>query len=378
MIFSRHNNFMKRIFCLLFIFIIGLCVQIVPQKSFADTSSSGNIYIIYNANGDEIFESDFVEIGDKIITKDLEEYEVVRIDDNKHIGYCEYNGRYIMPNVVEDKKKVNLATKKQKHLGLYMTHNDESYVPTDGTESVYGAGGIHDVAKRLKREFESLSYNCYLDETLHIPHDSSAYTRSATTAKNLLTKDLDGIFDIHRDGASRSLYVTNVDGVERCKIRIVVGQKNPNFETNLQFAMYLLTISKEYCPWLFLDIYYAKGHYNQALSNKALLFEMGSHLVEKELVLASCKELAQIVDKTLFGTAEQDEKTLLVSENIPSDDKSLINNILDDTSSVSLNFESTYKNNVINFVCLFLFFSGIVSVLAYSRHIYIKKGPENL
>ena len=355
---------MKKFLCLLFVFFVFFSIQNRPMMAMAESSTFGNIYIIYD--------SDFVEIGDKIITKNLEEYEIVRIDDNKHIGFCEYNGRYIMPKVVEDNKNVKLGVQKQKKVGLYMTHNDESYLPSDGTESVYGAGGIHDVAKKLQEEFEKLSYNCYLDETLHIPHDSSAYSRSNKTAQKLLENDLDGLFDIHRDGASRGLYVTKVDGKEKCKIRIVVGQKNPNFETNLQFAMYLMTISQEFCPWLFLDIYYAKGHYNQALSNKALLFEMGSHLVEKELVLSSCKELANIVDKTLFSTIEQDENTLIVGENISSDNEALINNVLE-SPSTSLNFKSTYQNNIINFTCLFVFFCGIIAVLAYARHIYTNK-----
>ena len=36
-----------------------------------------------------------------------------------------------------------------------MTHNDESYLIGDGTDSVYGEGGIHDVAKELKNALNS-------------------------------------------------------------------------------------------------------------------------------------------------------------------------------------------------------------------------------
>mgnify|MGYP003301665834 CR=1 FL=1 len=46
------------------------------------------------------------------------------------------------------------------------------------------------------------------DETLHIPHNSSAYSRSRTTANKLLQNGANAIFDIHRDGASRSFYLT--------------------------------------------------------------------------------------------------------------------------------------------------------------------------
>ena len=79
------------------------------------------------------------------------------------------------------------------------------------------------------------------------------------------------------------------------------GQINSSKVANLQFAMYLMSVAEEYCPWLFLDIYYAKGHYNQALTNKGLLFEMGTYLGEKELVLETVPQLANVIDKTLFS-----------------------------------------------------------------------------
>ena len=365
---------------ILYLLLIALALMVNPCKmqAIADISQNeNNIYIIYNANGEQIFESTFVEIGDKIITNELKEYEVVEIDDNNHIGYAEYNGRYEKPQVIKEEKGLKFRPNITKKVGLYMTHNDESYLPTDGTETIYGAGGIHDVAKDLKSQFEVLEYKVYLDETLHLPHNSSAYSRSGVTANNLLKNNLDALFDIHRDGASRSLYVTKVDGVERCKVRIVVGQKNPNYESNLQFAMYLVSIAKEYCPWLFLDIYYAKGHYNQALSNKALLFEMGSHLVEKNLVLASTKELANIVDKTLFSTIVQEDTTLLVTDNILDEDKkNVVNSVLETSSNVQ-NFESAYSSNVINFACVFIFIAMLVAILSYARHLYIS-GQTNL
>ena len=361
----------KLVFAILTIIALWSAIP-CPKIALADTAQNeNNIYIIFDSKGEQIFESNFVEIGDKIITNELKEYEIVEIDDNNHVGYAEYNGRYEMPQIIKDESGLKFAPNITKKVGLYMTHNDESYVPTDGTESIYGAGGIHDIAKDLKKQFEALGYEAYLDETLHIPHNSSAYSRSALTAQNLLKNDLDAIFDVHRDGASRSLYVTKADGVERCKVRIVVGQKNPNYESNLQFAMYLVSIAKEYCPWLFLDIYYAKGHYNQALSNKALLFEMGSHLVEKELVLASTKELATIVDKTLFSTIVQEDSSLLVTENIDSKNKeNIVSNVLDTSSNVQ-NFKSAYSANVTNFACIFIAAAGIIAVLSFARHLYI-------
>ena len=366
---------MKRSFILLFVtFVLSFLMISLPLcGAYANTSfNAGNIYIVYDSNGKQLFESDNVQVGDKIITPDLKEYEVIEIDDNNHVGRAEYNGRYEKPTIYKDKSNLRFNNNIKKSVGLYMTHNDESYVPTDNTESIYGAGGIHDVAKELRQDFANLGYEVYLDETLHIPHNSSAYSRSAVTAQNLLKNNLDAIFDIHRDGASRSLYVKNIEGKERCKIRIVVGQKNPNYEVNLQFAMYLMSVAQEYCPWLFLDIYYAKGHYNQALSNKALLFEMGSHLVEKELVLSSAKELAKVVDKTLFSTIVQDDNSLLITNEVQKEDETLVTNVLDNTIQEP-RFESAYKDNIINFSCAFVALCGVIAISSYSRHLYISR-----
>ncbi len=316
-----------------------------------------------------MFESNVVEEGDIFITKEFKQYEVYSVDEESLSAYAEYVGRYIKPKIVyeESEGKLNLSSNIQKSVGLYMTHNDESYVPTDGVSSIYGAGGIHDVAESLADIFDILDYTVYLDETLHIPHDSSAYYRSASTARSLLEKNVDALFDIHRDGVSRSVYVKTIDGVERCKVRIVIGQANDNSEANLQFAMYLMTIAEEYCPWLFLDIYLAKGHYNQALSSKALLFEMGTYLAEKSLVLDTVPYLTTVIDKTLFSTLVQEDNSLIVTDEVEkSDEENLVTNVLD-ANYPSQNFQDKYTENITIFIVILLITIGIVIVFTMKR-----------
>ena len=145
------------------------------------------------------------------------------------------------------------------------------------------------------------------DETLHIPHNSSAYTRSRTTAKALLNDGASAIFDIHRDGASRSFYLTEYKGKKYSKIRLVVGQNNPNSEANLQFALWLVSVADTLYPWLIADIYMGSGRYNQDLSAKAMLFEMGCHKIEKDYVKNSVPLLADVIYTTLFATIVEEE-----------------------------------------------------------------------
>ena len=339
-----QKKFISKIFVSVLIMI--LCIFFANKKIFlchADTQFFyEQNYKVFDYYGNLISERFDVEINDVFITKDFDEYEIIEVDKKNYTATAKYNGYYIPPNVVNKENNVRMSQKTDKSVGLYMTHNDESYEPSDGYSSIYGKGGIHDVAKSLKTNFENLGYSVLFDETLHLPHNSSAYSRSATTAENLLKNNPDALFDIHRDGVSRSVYVKNVDGKERCKVRIVVGQANPNKEANLQFAMYLMSVAEEYCPWLFLDIYMAKGHYNQALTSKGLLFEMGTYLAEKELAIETTKYLAEVVDKTLFSTIVEDEDTLtIVDENIATNSENGINNILNELDKTNKTKAST-------------------------------------
>lgn len=298
-------NKKRSIISLLLVLFLCLGVYFQSGKIFVSAEAleiEEKSYTIYTEEGNFLFERANVEVGDEYLSKDFKKYQVITINENTLTGTAKFLYFVNLPQVDMDMKLEDIA-KTTKKIGLYCTHNDESYVPTDGTESVYGAGGIHDVAKSIKSNLEKLSITTTFDETLHIPHDSMAYSRSRVTANKLMEAgDLDAIFDIHRDGTSRSYYVTNVDGAERCMVRIVVGKANPDYAINEQFALYLLAVANKTYPWLFKDIYYASGHYNQSISGKALLFEMGSHLVEKELVLKSVQPLCEVINTSLFNT----------------------------------------------------------------------------
>jgi len=292
-----------------------------------DEENGGGIvynFLVYDENNNLIFERSNVELGDIIITKDFKEYEVVEIDITSKIAKAKFIGEIKKPNIKKNKNSFSANSLPNKKIGLYMTHNDESYVIGDGVSSINGAGGIHDVAKRLSLEMNKLGIKTTLDETIHNPHNSLAYSRSEKTAKKLVNSGMDATFDIHRDGVARSVYVDKVNNVERCKVRIVVGQANPNKAVNLEFATYLFAVAEEYCPWLFLDIYFAKGHYNQALSPKCLLFEMGTYLAEKDLVLNTVPYLASVIDTTLYSTTVEEDKTVenesVAEPNLPTTD----------------------------------------------------------
>ena len=297
--------------------LVMLCLSLT--LSFSGNSISVNAFdgetdkpfIVYTLDGTYLFEKSDVSLDDVYISKQFKMYKIYQIDFNEKKAYAKFVKDIKKPNVSINPYPSQVSSTNKK-IGLYCTHNDESYTPTDGYDSIYGKGGIHDVAQALQTSMEKLGIDVTFNETLHIPHDYLAYSRSEPTAKKLLTEKPNALFDIHRDGVSRSYYVKNVDGQERCQVRIVVGQANPNKDENLEFALSLLSVAEQMYPWLFADIYYAKGHYNQALYNKMLLFEMGTYLVEKELVLKSVAPLANVINTALFKTTVNENNGDLV------------------------------------------------------------------
>ena len=275
-----------------------------------------NIYTVTLFDGTFLFERADVVIGDIYINNQFDEYVVVSVNENEKTAKAKFNQRLSPPKVSFNYVNPSPIDTSNKKIVMYSTHNDESYITGDGYDSVYGKGGIHDVANRLKNEFKLKGVDAIYDETLHIPHDNYAYSRSSSTAKKLIEQNPNAIFDIHRDGASRKTYVSTYNGQEVCKVRMVIGKSNSNYKTNQEFALYLMSVAKEIHPWLFLDIYFGQGHYNQALSSKAILFEMGSHLVEKSLVLKTIEPLAEVVNIALFGTTVEENGDAIIGGNV--------------------------------------------------------------
>lgn len=281
------------------------------QSTGFPSETQTDIYVVYDEENNYLFERNNIQVGDEIIDKNMNLYRIVAVDKEQKIGKAEYVLTYKLPKLKERKAtSVGVANTLNPRgtIGLYMSHNDESYVSGDGYDSVYGKGGIHDITKLFSMCLQSKAVNTVVDETLHLPHDTYAYSRSSATAKRLLTNNkLDALFDIHRDGTSRGFYVVNQNGTEHCMVRMVIGKSNKNYEINKGFALYLMSVANIYCPWLFVDVYMGNGHYNQALNENMVLFEMGSHLVEKDLVLKTVPELAEVVSVALFGEFEVDE-----------------------------------------------------------------------
>jgi stage II sporulation protein P len=165
------------------------------------------------------------------------------------------------------------------------------------------AGGVTIVAQEIQK---------YIQEKYKIPveyspaiHDLSfnkSYAESQRTATRLIKDNpgLQAIFDVHRDGSlTREQSLAKVNGQSVAKILIVVGTdaraEHLKWRENLEFARKLAAKLDAMYPGLSRGIAIKQGRYNQDLSIKALLVEIGSSKNTTDEAIASGRLFATAV-----------------------------------------------------------------------------------
>ncbi len=321
----------------------------LPNTLAFATEDVKSYYTVYDyTNKDQVIlvKGGEVENGDLYLSGDNKLYQICNVNSNTKTAYAKYIRDEELPeynissvyNQEQSTSNKNIAKAAgKKYVGMYHTHNDECYYTPDGTDSVYGEGGIHDVGAKLKENFNALDISVEYNESLHLPHNSGAYTRSQVTAKALLNKGVDAIFDIHRDSTPRSEYLTTVNGVQMSKVRMVIGSSNQNYEANKNFAYSIKSYADKAYPNLIKDIYMGGGNYNQQLTGFAMLFEMGCENIEKSLVLNSCEPLAKTLDVVLYGSEQASSVSLQdISLDIGNGETNVIAGLSNSGSGASL------------------------------------------
>ncbi len=225
-----------------------------------------------------------VFVGDEFIAGNNRHYRVNKvIEDLAYASLLAEDALFNIRNETNTDVVPVLKGKINNLIALYHTHTGESYVPSDGSESLPGKGGIYKVGEKIKEKLQEKNIIVKYDKTPHDPHDADAYRRSRRTAVELMKNNPAAIIDVHRDGVpDPDFYFTNISGMDVTKIRFVVGRQNQNMQSNLEFAKHLKSQLDEFYPGLVHGIFMAKGNYNQDLSPRSLLIEVGTHTNDRE------------------------------------------------------------------------------------------------
>ena len=301
-------------FLVCFLCFLTILCPVISPCSVASADTNKTYYTVFDESKKNVvlLKGGEINNGDKYLSGDNKLYEISNVDEKNKTAIAKFLNDEKLPEYRvsprQTSKSASAAVKKK--VGVYHTHNDECYFTPDGVDSVYGKGGIHDVGKAFVKNLNSLGIETLYREDLHLPHNSGAYTRSQVTASALLNQGANAIFDLHRDSTKRDYYLTKVNGKQMSSIRMVVGSSSSNYEENKKFAYSIKSYADSAYPGLIKDIYFGKGNYNQQLSNRAMLFEMGCENIEKDLVTKSTEYLAKTLDVVLYGSENASEQTL--------------------------------------------------------------------
>lgn len=197
------------------------------------------------------------------------------------------------------------SKERKKRVLIYHTHTTEAFKPADN-DSFYEQYNIVGVGDVLKKELEK-NYNVEVihDKTIHNSSYVESYKRSGETLDKYLSEieDFDLILDLHRDSLdSKNLVTTEINGKSVAKIMMVVAKNNPNYLENEELAIDLTSLANDLYPGFARSVfYYERGSnaFNQTMSSKLALIEVGAQLNTVEEAMNSAKLLSNVIGEYL-------------------------------------------------------------------------------
>ncbi|HIU47204.1 MAG TPA: stage II sporulation protein P [Candidatus Fimadaptatus faecigallinarum] len=208
---------------------------------------------------------------------------------------------------------------------IYHTHTHESYLkqPEDDYVeiSAYRTGdsdySIVRVGEELTRQLEALGATVTHDTTDYEQDAlSTSYNRSLLTLEQLRGegRTFDLWIDMHRDAYSESgsgdPFAATVNGVQVARLMVLLGtgegtsggeafDVKPDFERNLVWGQRLTEALEQVAPGITRPLMVKTGRYNQHISERCLLIEVGHNRNTLEQALGSMPYLAQAIALTL-------------------------------------------------------------------------------
>lgn len=299
---------MSRVLSITLILVLCLFVAVASAHERTD----GGYFTIVDESGNPVYETGRdVKVGDQILTEQNKRYEVTGIEGDtakaRFVGSVDLS--LYLPqtdNYFVELLKPRIASAQQGgKVAIYHTHSDESYVPSDGSESKLGAGGIYKVGQAFAEGLKQSGLTPIVSNAKHDPHDDMAYERSRRTAMQLIKNEQPAaVFDVHRDAVPPKVYAGTIDGEQVSKVQLVVGKYGPTGKQIEDYALKIKAASDKKYPGLVKGIFFAKGgDYNQDLHPRSMLLEAGAHTNSRESAEKGIAKFASVVPAVLGNTA---------------------------------------------------------------------------
>ncbi|WP_227551592.1 stage II sporulation protein P [Metabacillus sediminilitoris] len=196
-----------------------------------------------------------------------------------------------------DEDQQPIANPEEKTVFIYQSHSWESFLPllqgaknpndalsSDERVNVVGLG--ERLAQNLMKNGIGVAHDkTNMTQALHKKgwNTTEAYTLSGTivdTAVASNNKQLNYFIDLHRDSARKNLTTKTINGKNYARLYFVVGKEHKNYLENLDFAKKLHQELEKHYPGISRGVFLkskseGNGVYNQDVSNKAMLIEIG-------------------------------------------------------------------------------------------------------
>lgn len=255
-------------------------------------------------------------------TKKEEQMEYMIFADNYNYclkKYSEYFAEIKIKNttqndiidIINDIGNIDdIKIENNKDIIIYHTHtteayNDGSYEETEFKKTLDANYNILSVGEVLTNSLNNMGYNViHLRDYNDLEGITGAYDRSYDNVKNYIkaqNKDIDIIFDIHRDAIETLLnknYI-EIDSKNVAKLRFVIAIGHDGWEENLKWAIKIQKKADELYPGLFLAMYIYDRTYNQDISKHATLIEVGNDLNMVDEARNSMIYLANVIDAVI-------------------------------------------------------------------------------
>ncbi|WP_212924999.1 stage II sporulation protein P [Oceanobacillus sp. J11TS1] len=197
---------------------------------------------------------------------------------------------------------------------IYNTHNRESFLPhlpneSDPNAAMHGEINITKVSDRLSEALErkgigtqvdNTDFGQLLNEREMEYHQSYEVSRDVVAEAVAGNKEIQYMFDLHRDALRRDKTTKTIEGEDYAQILFVIGTGHPNYEQNLKVATELHGLIEEAYPGMSRGVFQKDGSggnngvYNQDLADSALLIEFGGVDNTMEELYRSADALAEV------------------------------------------------------------------------------------
>lgn len=215
----------------------------------------------------------------------------------------------------ESKPPTN-TTNGRKVVYIYHSHSRESFLPYLKGET--NPDNAHDsilnitlVGKKLGEALERRGIGTQVDTTDIVQlldknglnyFSSYKMSREVVASAMATNKDINYIFDIHRDSQRKDVTTVSIDGKAYAKLFFVIGTEHPNYDRNLNFAKEINAALDEKYPGLSRGIFekgrkQGNGVYNQDLSSNSIIIEIGGVDNNMEELERTVEALADIVSE---------------------------------------------------------------------------------